>query len=135
LIGFEQFLRERTYIHTVTPGLIGKADLQHFVVHLRQRGVRPVTCNTWIRALNAFCRWLHGQGEATASVKLAPRRLEKRIIRTTTKRRSARSSVHVRRRVHTGAFTHWSRRSWTLDAGSTSGCLHAFATSISTTSC
>ena len=24
--------------------LIGKADLQHFVVHLRERGVKPVTC-------------------------------------------------------------------------------------------
>ena len=83
---FEQFLRERVYIHNITPAtrewyecawksfttaqktaperapaapLISKADLQHFVVHLRERGVKPVTCNTWIRALNAFCRWLH----------------------------------------------------------------------------
>jgi integrase len=41
-----------------------------------------VSCNTWIRALNAFCRWLHEQGEIPALVKLAPQRLEKRIIRT-----------------------------------------------------
>jgi integrase/recombinase XerD len=106
---FEQFLRERTYVLNVTPAtrewyecawkaykgsrsdesdralsvaLIGKADLQQFVVHLRERGVRPVTCNTWIRAMNAFCRWLHEQGELPAPVKLAPQRLEKRIIRT-----------------------------------------------------
>jgi integrase/recombinase XerD len=32
--------------------------------------------------LNAFCRWLHEQGEITVPVKLAPQRLEKRIIRT-----------------------------------------------------
>jgi integrase len=62
--------------------LITKADLQFFVVHLRERGVRPVSCNTWLRALNAFCRWLHEQGEIPALVKLAPQRLEKRIVRT-----------------------------------------------------
>ena len=106
---FQQFLRERTYITNVTPKtlawyesawkafkraqsdapprpasapLISKADLQSFVVHLRQRGVRPVTCNTWLRALNAVCRWLHEQGEISLPVKLASQRLEKRIVRT-----------------------------------------------------
>jgi len=38
--------------------------------------------NTWVRALNAFCRWLHEQGEAPTLVKLAPQRLEKRVIAT-----------------------------------------------------
>jgi hypothetical protein len=106
---FQQFLRERTHINNVTTStrgwyecawkafkmaqasapqrptsapLIGKSDLQWFVVHLRERGVRPVSCNTWIRALNAFCRGLHEQGEIPALVKLAPQRLEKCIIRT-----------------------------------------------------
>jgi hypothetical protein len=32
--------------------------------------------------MNAFCHWLHEQGELTERVKLAPQRLEKRIIRT-----------------------------------------------------
>jgi site-specific recombinase XerD len=62
--------------------LISKADLQHFAVHLRERGVRPVTCNTWVRALNAICRWLHEQGELPVFVKLKPQRLEKRLVRT-----------------------------------------------------
>ena len=106
---FQQFLRERTYIQNVTPKtldwyqsawkaftaseadaaerapstpLISKADLQQFVARLRERGVKPVTCNTWLRALNAFCRWLHEQGELPALVKLRPQRLEKRIIST-----------------------------------------------------
>jgi site-specific recombinase XerD len=106
---FQQFLRERTYITNVTSKtltwyesagkafkraqssapprptsalLISKTDLQAFVVHLRQRGAKPVTCNTWLRALNAFCHWLHEQGEIAAAVKLAPQRLEKRIVRT-----------------------------------------------------
>ena len=106
---FQQFLRERNYIYNVTPKtlawyetawiaftrarataasrpasapLISRADLQSFVVHLRERGVKPVTCNTWVRALNAFCRWLHEQGEIPSAVKLAPQRLEKRLVRT-----------------------------------------------------
>ena len=126
---FQQFLRERTYINNVTPAtrewyecawtafkrarasaderptsapLISKADLQHFVVHLRERGVKPVTCNTWIRALNAFCRWLHEQGEIPALVKLAPQRLEKRIIRTHDEA-SLRAILSCRPKT----FVHW----------------------------
>jgi integrase/recombinase XerD len=106
---FQQFLRERVYLKNVTPKtriwyesawraftsahanrpdrlsgspLITRNDLNHFVVHLRERGVKPVSCNTWVRALNAFCRWLHEQGEIPTVVKLAPQRLEKRLLRT-----------------------------------------------------
>lgn len=103
---FDQFLRERVYVNNITPAtrewyecawkafgstlaerpatgpVITKADLQNFVIALRERGVRPVSCNTWLRALNAFARWLHEQGEIPALVKLKPQRLEKRIIRT-----------------------------------------------------
>jgi site-specific recombinase XerD len=86
---FDQFLRERVYLHNITPKttafyetawtaycraqqarperrphapLITRTDLQEFVVHLRQRRVKPVSCNCWMRAINAFCRWLHTQG-------------------------------------------------------------------------
>ena len=89
---FEQFLRERTYIQNITPRtlewyraawrafepsqvpasptdeatpLITKQDLQRFVIHLRERGVKPVSCNCWLRAMNAFCGWLHEQGVRT----------------------------------------------------------------------
>jgi len=102
---FQQFLRERTYILNVTPatcewyqcawkayqgcrshaadrapsaGLISKTDLQHFVVHVRQRGVRPVTCNTWIRAMNALSlsnRRQVGIGNPNASCKAGTRRI------------------------------------------------------------
>ena len=94
---FQQLLRERTYINNVTvstrewyecawnaftaaqkdapdrngtDALIRKTDLQPFIVHLRERGVKPVTCNTWLRAMNAFYRWLHDQDELPAPVKL-----------------------------------------------------------------
>src|SRR5712691_11652569 len=126
---FQQFLRERTYITNVTPktrewyesawkaftaalrvaserdrsvALINKTDLQQFIVHLRERGVKPVTCNTWLRAMNAFCRWLHDQGELPAPVKLKPQRLEKRIIRT-----HADAAVRAIVTYRPKTFAHW----------------------------
>jgi site-specific recombinase XerD len=91
---FQQFLRERTYINNITrstrewyesawkafkaaeanaavrpasSSLIIKADLQQFVVYLRERGVKPVSCNCWLRALNAFCWWaLRARGDPRA---------------------------------------------------------------------
>ena len=83
---FAQFVRERIYLNNVTPKtrewygtawkafsrfqstepprspdapLITRNDLQRFVVHLRERGVKPVSCNCWLKAMNAFCGWLH----------------------------------------------------------------------------
>jgi hypothetical protein len=70
---FDQFLRERTFLKNVTPrtivwyqvafkGFLASSPapaLQQFVIALRQRNIKPVTCNTYIGAMNAFCRWLH----------------------------------------------------------------------------
>ena len=69
---FTQFVREKVYLQNVTPktrewyetawkafcryraaapprlpvaALIGRSDLQSFVVHLRECGVKPVSCN------------------------------------------------------------------------------------------
>jgi hypothetical protein len=73
---FEQFLAERQYLKNVTPktlawyvtsfqsyqkaqpatALPSKASLHAWVIALRERGLRPVSCNTYIKALNAF--WL-----------------------------------------------------------------------------
>jgi integrase len=60
--------------------VISRADLQEFVVHLRQRGVKPVSCNCYLRAVNAFCRWLHQEGYNPQSVRLPPLKLEKRLL-------------------------------------------------------
>jgi len=106
---FQQFLRERVCLHNITPktrefyetawkafmrsraGLprrdpsapvITRADLQEFVIHLRERGVKPVSCNCWMRGLNAFCRWLHQEGEISTPLRLPPQKLEKRIVPT-----------------------------------------------------
>lgn len=106
---FQQFLRERRYLKNVTTKtivwyetawqafqrsrtngssqepngpLINRSDLQQFVVHLRERGVKPVTCNTWLKAIQAFCRWLHEEGKIPSLIKIPPQRLEKRLIPT-----------------------------------------------------
>jgi site-specific recombinase XerD len=105
---FQAFLRERVYLHNVAPktatwyrdvwavfmrwwrtlpdpldrASLDRSELQEFVIHLRQRGVSPVSCNCYIRGLNAFCRWLHHEGHAPHPVRLPPLKLEKRLRAT-----------------------------------------------------
>ena len=81
---FEQFLRERRYLKNVTPKTVtwyqtafdaltqtvgapdpmqlGKPVLQAFVVRLRERGLSPVSCNTYVKGINSFLAWLHAEG-------------------------------------------------------------------------
>ncbi len=101
---FEQFLTERRYLKNVTPATIEwyetafkawqrasgadsppltKPALQQFVVSLRQRGVKPISCNTWIRALNTFCLGAHG-GASLGTARTSPLKVEKRILQTLT---------------------------------------------------
>jgi integrase/recombinase XerD len=108
---FEQFLRERTYLKNVSPKTrtwyetawkaftktqsagftaaeidgtapLTRAHLTTFVVSLRDRGIRPVTVNTWLGAINAYSRWLHEEGHLREQVRLQPLRLEKRFVTT-----------------------------------------------------
>jgi integrase/recombinase XerD len=102
---FEQFLAQRRYLKNVTPSTIEwyqtafkafqkahqtqapaltKSGLQQFVVTTRQRGVKPVSCNTYIKALNAFCLWLRDEGHLTERLELPLLRVEQRLIQTLT---------------------------------------------------
>jgi integrase/recombinase XerD len=51
---------------------------------VRQRGVKPVSCNTYIKALNAFCLWLRDEGHTAERLALPLLKVEKRIIVTLT---------------------------------------------------
>lgn len=51
---------------------------------MRQRNVKPVSVNTYIKALNAFCRWLHQEGHHAERLELPLLKLEKRILATLT---------------------------------------------------
>jgi integrase/recombinase XerD len=99
---FEQFVRERRYLKNVTPKTViwyeaafqafsravsvaelcdlSKPVLHEFVVALRERGVAPVSCNTYLKALNAFFAWLHAEGHLSKPLALAPQRTEKRVL-------------------------------------------------------
>jgi site-specific recombinase XerD len=99
---FEKFLKERTYLNNVTPSTIHwyqtafknyratlvagppplptKGSLQRFVVAMRDRGLKPITCNTNLVAMNAFCLWLHQEEHAPERVKLPRMRVEKRVL-------------------------------------------------------
>jgi site-specific recombinase XerD len=102
---FSQFLDQRRYLKNVTPSTIEwyetafkalqrahatldpavtKTSLQQFVVSVRQRGVKPISCNTYIEALNAFCLWLHDEGHASERTELPLLKVEKRVIVTLT---------------------------------------------------
>jgi integrase/recombinase XerD len=80
------------------------------VVHLRDRGVKPVSCNCYLRGLNAFCRWLHQEGHLPQPVRLSPLKLEKRLLATHTEPilrliLGHRPKTFVQWRVHTVACT------------------------------
>ena len=99
---FDQFLRERRFLKNVTDATLvwyrvafknyqalvpaadatlpTKATLQHFVIALRERGITPVTRNTYVGAMNAFCAWLYQEGHARERVKLAKLRVERRLL-------------------------------------------------------
>jgi integrase/recombinase XerD len=101
---FDDFLRGRRYLQNVTPKTLtwyqtafdafrrvvavdapdqlSKAVLQEFVVRLRERGLSPVSCNTYLKAINAFLAWLHAEGHAPQRLALPPQRTEKRVVRT-----------------------------------------------------
>jgi site-specific recombinase XerD len=100
---FDQFLTERRYLKNVTDATLtwyrvafsnyaslvaidpaaplpSKASLLAFVVALRERGIRPVTCNTYVGAMNAFCAWLQQEGHCAQRVKVSKLRVERRLL-------------------------------------------------------
>jgi integrase/recombinase XerD len=126
---FTQFVRERIYLNNVTPAtrewyetawkafsrfqqtepprppaapLITRNDLQRFVVHLRERGVKPVSCNCWLKGINAFCGWLHSQGVLAEPLRLRPQKLEKRLLRL-----HDQSAIRAMLHYKPKDYTHW----------------------------
>ena len=63
---------------TSLPDEDSSATVRHRVS--ASESIRPVTCNTYIGAMNAFCVWLHEEGHAAERVKLPKLRVERRIL-------------------------------------------------------
>lgn len=70
---FQEFIKERRYLQNVSPRTIQwydesfkwlvnpnptKADLKSFVIRMREKGLKPSSCNNRIRAVNAYLQWL-----------------------------------------------------------------------------
>ena len=102
---FEQFVRERIYLKNVTPKTVryhrqswdalcrmsggspeqlNKALLAEFVVKLREAGIKPVSCNTYISSINAFLAWLHENGHLADRLKVKKLKVEQNLIKTLT---------------------------------------------------
>src|ERR1700733_3196007 len=76
---FEQFLKERQYLANVSPATLRwyqesfkwlgtpDANLQEFVIRMRQKGLKATSCNNRIRAINAY---LKGAGRGIVIQKL-----------------------------------------------------------------
>lgn len=69
---FEQFIRERRYLHNVSPATISwhthnlkwlrsetptEDELKHVVLRMREKGLRATGCNSAIRSINAYLKW------------------------------------------------------------------------------
>jgi len=69
---FEQFIRERQYLHNVSPATVSwhthnlkwlpsesptEDELKQMVVRMREKGLRSTGCNSGIRSINAYLKW------------------------------------------------------------------------------
>ncbi len=98
---FEQFVRERRFLKNVTPQTeryyrnswssfvrhtgseqLTKAKLVEWVIKLRESGVKPVSCNTYISGVNAFCSWLHEEGHIPERLMVKKLKVEQTILKT-----------------------------------------------------
>jgi integrase/recombinase XerD len=69
---FEQFIKERQYLHNVSPATVSwythnfrwmpsesptEDELKAMVVRMREKGLRAAGCNSAIRSINAYLKW------------------------------------------------------------------------------
>lgn len=73
---FEQFIKERQYLQNVSPRTVqwyneslkwlrveepNEAELKDFVFRMREKSLKPSSCNNRIRAVNAYLKWSGSQ--------------------------------------------------------------------------
>jgi integrase/recombinase XerD len=97
---FEQFVREKIYLQNVSPKtvsyyrdswkayqrytggeLLTKALLAEFVIKMREAGVKPVSCNTFISGVNVFLGWLH-ENNHLEKLTIKKLRVEQPVMKT-----------------------------------------------------
>ncbi|HEX8177264.1 MAG TPA: tyrosine-type recombinase/integrase [Pyrinomonadaceae bacterium] len=99
---FEQFCKEREYVknssrHTILfykasykkfkESLgddidLNKDHLNRFVLNMREKGVKPETCNVYIRGMNSFLGWLFENEFISERLKVKQLKTEQKIMKT-----------------------------------------------------
>jgi len=126
---FEQFIKERIYVKNVTPKTIifyrtsfkayqkiipsatvpTKQDLTNFVIGLREQGLKPVSCNTYISGFNAYLSWLYENEYTTEHLKIKKLKFHQRIMKTFDDKELRRIITHKPRtalvKIHTLVLT------------------------------
>jgi integrase/recombinase XerD len=89
--GFQQFIRERQYLHNVSPRTVewykdsfrwlpceapSQEQLNEAVVRMREKGRKPTGCNCTIRAINAYLKW------SGSSLKIRPLKEPRLVLPT-----------------------------------------------------
>src|SRR5215213_1317592 len=96
----EKFIQERRYLKNVTPKTeqyyrdswnsflkytgsdsLTKSKLVEWVVEMRKAGVKPVSCNTFISGVNAFCALLFKQGLLPEPLKIKKLKVEQTVLK------------------------------------------------------
>jgi len=100
---FEQFCKEKLYVknsshHTIIfyrqsfntfKKFVGeniqelnKSVLNEFVLAMREKEIKPSTCNVYIRGMNSFLSWLHENEFITEPLKIKQLKIEQRVMKT-----------------------------------------------------
>jgi site-specific recombinase XerD len=119
---FEQFLQHGTYLRnwsvttlrTYRQGLNSltiehptKADLDAWVIGLRQKGLTPGGCNMYIRTVNSYLHWLHDEGHAST-------RLRVRVLRAPLRQHTLLAATDIRALLRFPPRTKGDHRTRTL---------------------
>jgi integrase/recombinase XerD len=93
----EQFIQERTYFKNVTVKTIAwyrqsfhafdgamdtRATIGDRIAKLRQAGVSATSVNTYLRAVNAFLRWMHNEGHMSEPIRIPKLKEEQKVLAT-----------------------------------------------------
>lgn len=100
---FDDFIRERKYLHNVSPHTISwyahafhwlpsesptQEQLKDAVLRMREKGLKETGCNAAIRAINAYLHWNSGAerkcGSGCAHPRIAPLKEQQNILPTLT---------------------------------------------------
>ncbi len=94
----EQFIQGRKYLKAVSPKTLiwyqcsfkafdgatsSKEAINRRIVELRERGVSPITINSYLRCINAFLRWLHEEHQH-APLRIPRLKEEQKVLATLT---------------------------------------------------